>query len=182
MSDQQVTPNKGVAPVAAPALGNDLALLQQMVSILLEEKMEALAEKKEKSRILAARDASRRELSTYNIEQKKKAQTMCTHLKGGRIDEHHPRGPLTDYAVYHHTYPNGATAIRCLICGSLWKKKDTAEYLLRDGKRIPNHTNAGWVDAVRMLRQSTNTPTASETNVSARITNPTEDPDLVEAL
>lgn len=177
MSDQQVTPNKGNAPVA---LGTDLALLQQMVSILLEEKVEAMAEKKERQRVLAARDKSRRELSTYNVEQKQQSQKLCTHLKGGRIDEHHPRGPLTDYAVYHHTYPDGSTGIKCQICSMLWKKKDTAEYLLRAGKRIPNHTGQGWIDAVRMLRQSTNTPTASETNVSQRITQTNVDPDLVE--
>jgi len=175
MGDQQVS-DKG----NAPALGTDLALLQQMVSILLEEKMELLSEKKEKQRTYAARDKSRRELSAYNIEQKQKSQQVCTHLKGGKIDEHHPKGPLVDYAVYHHTYPDGTTGIKCLICSMLWKKKDTAEYLVRGGKRIPNHTSMGWMDAVRMLRQSTNTPTASEINVTARITNPHIDPDFEE--
>jgi hypothetical protein len=175
MGDHQVS-DKG----NAPALGTDLALLQQMVSILLEEKMEALSEKKEKQRIYAARDKSRKELSSYNVAQKQQAQKLCSHLKGGKIDEHHPKGPLVDYAVYHHTYPDGSTAIKCLICSMSWKKKDTADYLVRGGKRIPNHTGLGWLDALRMIRQSTNTPTSSEINVTARITNPHVDPDLVE--
>lgn len=177
---EQTQQTQGKAPVATvPA--TDMALLQQMVAILLEEKAEASAEKKEKRRIHEARVKSRENLSQYNLEQKIKAQSICTHLKGGKPSADNPRSAKIDYAVGHHTFPDHTSAIRCHICGMLWKRKDTVDFLQRGGKQVVNHTGIGWLEAVKMLRESTNTPTASETNVTQSISRPQVDPDFVVA-
>lgn len=41
-------------------------------------------------------------------------------------------------------------------------KKDTAEYLDRNGSKIPNWTGIGWREAVAMVEDSSNKPSSSE--------------------
>ena len=48
-----------------------------------------------------------------------------------------------------------------------WRPKDTAEFLLRNGKQIPNHTRVGWAEAKRMQSKSTNEITMSERVLNA---------------
>lgn len=71
-------------------------------------------------------------------------QGECKHLKGGA---HHP-SPHKDYAVRTHTFPDGRTTIKCIICGREWDSFDPV--------------------AREMARQSSNTPSASEIIVPVR--------------
>jgi len=89
-------------------------------------------------------------------------QKNCKHLKGGRGRR---KNQAIDYAVYHHQFVDGSKRIRCTICGAFWTPQDTVEFLVRRGKKKPNHTGLGWNDAVRMVDQSTNTPSRSEIRI-----------------
>lgn len=150
---------QGTAPVATAIPQNDISLLMTMVQLLLEEKAEMLAEKKQLKTRNEAKDQAYRKLAEYNVEEEIKKQKICTHLKGGKG----PKNAKVDYAVYHHTFPDSTTYIRCQICGMKWKKGDTIEKIRRFGKDVENHTGIGWREAVKMLTESTNTPTMSET-------------------
>lgn len=155
MADQ---PNAAQGSAPAVATIDDAALLRNMLSILMEEKAELARERQEKKRQLEVRTTSHKSLAKYNEKEQIDKESICTHLKGGKI-----KSPRTDYAVGHHTYPDNSSFIRCLICGAKWKKLDTKEFLVRRGKKVPNHTGLGWLDAIQMLKSSTNTPTSSIT-------------------
>lgn len=144
----------------------DVQLLQTMLAVLLEEKSLEAAEKKEKRRVAEQRNEARQKLAQYNEQEEKKKQTICTHLKGGKG----PKNAKVDYALYHHTFPDTSTYIRCQICGMKWRKGDTTELLTRHGKQVDNHTGIGWKEAIKMLSESTNTPTSSEIPMVARPT------------
>jgi len=69
----------------------------------------------------------------------------CTHEKGG------PqlwRRPWKDYNVSQHTFTNNVTRVRCNSCGKRW-------YAGRPG----------WDEALSMVDQSTNHPSASERRI-----------------
>jgi hypothetical protein len=68
----------------------------------------------------------------------------CRHLKGGGITN-----GVKDYNVLTHTFPNDRTRIRCANCSRVWW-----------------NTDADWQDAVKMVQQSTNTPSSSEVNLA----------------
>ena len=155
MSNQN---NQGNGPVASAIPQTDVQLLMTMVQLLMEEKAELLADKKQQKLRNAAKDEAYQKLSDYNVEEEHKKQTICTHLKGGRG----PKNAKVDYALYHHTFPDASTYIRCQICGMKWKKGDTEETIRRFGKDQPNHTGISWRQAVQLLASSTNTPTTSE--------------------
>lgn len=152
------------AQSSAPAASVDVKMLQSMLQILLEEKADQAKERNEKKRQHEARQASHKSLSVYNEKEAQDSQRLCTHLKGGKL-----KGARMDYAVGHHTFPDGATYIRCLICRMKWKKNDTRDHLIRRGQKITNHTGLSWLDAVNMLKSSTNTPTSSETVTTVKI-------------
>lgn len=140
---------------AAPAVGD----LSQLLQILLAKEAREAAKEQ---RLLAADEARRKQRDRNSREMDSKIllkQARCKHLKGGK------KGPKTqqkDYAVAPHTFPNAETVIRCHICGMRWRVNDTAEWLLRNGKKISNHTKIGWREAVQMCDQSTNTASMSE--------------------
>jgi hypothetical protein len=143
---------------------NDTTLLANLVQLLLAERKEALEERKERERARQARDAQRKINSEYAIAEKLNIQKLCTHKKGGRG----LKSPKVDYAVYFHTFTDASSYIRCQICGMKWRNVDTPEYLIRGGKKIPNHTGIGWKEAYQMVAESTNTASSSEVQLSAK--------------
>lgn len=155
MTDQ-IKSAQGANPVTDVA--SDATTLQLLVQLLLAERQDALAEKQERQRTLGARNEQRRLNAEYSIAEKNKIQSLCTHKKGGRG----VKSPKTDYAVYFHTFTDATSYIRCQICGMKWRSEDTPEYIVRRGKKVPNHTGIGWRRAHEMLSESTNTASASE--------------------
>lgn len=149
-------------PAATPAL--DPNMLYSLIQLLLTERQDALLEKKDKQRVVQAREDQSRLNSQYNEAEQKTRESMCTHKKGGRKG---PKSAKLDYAVYFHTFVDASSYIRCLICGAKWKPRDTKEFLVRKGKQVENHTGIGWKEAHEMLANSTNTPSASEVLLSA---------------
>lgn len=70
----------------------------------------------------------------------------CDHRKGGySVRGAAPRGGIVDYNVSLHTFSNGKARVRCNKCGKRWFRGD-----------------ADWADAVRMVEQSSNSPSSSE--------------------
>lgn len=160
MTDQ--TP--GQAQPAPAIVPSDAATLQMLVQLLLAERQEALSEKQDKARALAARNEQRRINAEYTVAEKNKIQGICTHKKGGKG----LKSPKTDYAVYFHTFTDATSYIRCQICGMKWRNQDTTEYLVRRGEKVPNHTGIGWKQAYAMVSDSTNTASASEVQLSTQ--------------
>jgi hypothetical protein len=159
MSDQIKPPGQGSLPVS-----EDATTLQLLVQLLLSERQDALAEKQEKARALAAKNEQRRINAEYAIADKNNIQSMCTHKKGGRG----LKSPKVDYAVYFHTFTDATSYIRCQICGMKWRNQDTVQFLVRKGKQIPNHTGIGWREAYTMVSESSNTASSSEVKLTTQ--------------
>jgi len=178
MSEQEkAAETKPAAINPSQVAGMDNAGLQILVQLLLAERQEALEEKKEKRLAQERRETQYRLNSQYNTEEREKIQRMCTHLKGGKEGPNRPRSARIDYAVSFHTFIDGRSYIKCLICSSKWKPGDTADFLIRRGQKVKNHTGLGWDQAWNMLKNSTNTPTTSEVVMQATPT-PQAQPDF----
>ena len=168
--ETEVTPAKPmpavVAPaaVAPPAAGLDNNLLAQFVALLIaKEGREAQVAQAAEDRMKAIKKQRDRNAKDQDSKILLK-QARCKHLKGGK------RGPKTqnkDYAVYQHQFIDFIEYIRCCICGMKWFPRDTVEYLLRNGRKISNHTKIGWREACAMCDASTNTLSTSERLPSA---------------
>ena len=101
-----------------------------------------------------------RTINTQNRNNKLFAkQSRCTHLKGGKVKS---KTGIKDYALFHHTYIDADQTIGCFICKMRWKRQDTVEYLVRNGRKKRNHTRIGWLEALELFAQSSNTPSMSE--------------------
>lgn len=172
MTDQQ--PQAGPKPTPLSQLPQtDVQALLLMVQLLLDEKREAAEEKAKIRAIREKRDSSDRQLSAYNEKEERNKQRLCTHLKN-LPSRHHftPRALKDDYAVSYHVYPDGVAKIRCLICGAVWHKGDTAEKWTKNNVVVKNWTKLGWIEAMKMVSNSTNTPTKSELNVGGAVLGP----------
>ena len=142
-----------------PGLGAEQGLLGQLLQLMLLKEGREAAKEQQGIEQDAQRQKKRDQNSKQHDTRKLLDQARCKHKKGGK------RGPKTqnvDYALGQHTFITAETVIRCLICGMKWHKHDTVEYLLRNGRKISNHTHLGWNEVVNMLGQSSNTPTTSE--------------------
>jgi hypothetical protein len=119
-----------------------------------------LAEKEANLEIqMNALDVERKKESERFVMDKIINQKKCRHLKGGLSRQ---RGQQTDPSVAAHTFIDGDMYIKCLSCGAKWKPKDTKEFFVRKGVKIPNWTNIGWVEALELAQQSSNRPSSSE--------------------
>lgn len=147
----------GADMLSAPS--QQQASLDAMLKVMLtrEARLAKAEEDAEKARQHRELQRDRNAKSSY--EDARVLQAKCKHLKGGK---HRSRVQVTDYAVYHFTYINMERVIRCFLCKAKWKTQDTREFLVRNGKKIANHTKIGWDEAVAMLGQSSNTPSSSE--------------------
>jgi len=157
-------------PAAAPAV-LDAATLMAVLSqnttlvnlIMAREQRELVNQQNQEARVKAIQKQRDRNAAHQDANTRLR-QAMCSHLKGSGKNGLKTQGLLTkeDYAVARHIFVNSDQYIKCLICGMKWRQKDTAEYLFRKGKQVANHTKIGWMEAVKMLRTSTNTTTMSE--------------------
>lgn len=116
---------------------------------------------------LQARQASRKNESENFTVAKIEMQRACKHLKGGRG---RTRGQQRDPSVYHHTFTDGTRVIKCQLCQARWLPGDTAEYLSRNGSKIPNWTRIGWAEAAEMCEDSSNKSSSSERFGNAKVT------------
>lgn len=151
---------------AAEALTSNLDnnLLGQLVALMVLEQKQRLQGAQEQERRDKARSSQRERNAKDQDNKLLLKQARCKHLKGGK------KGPKTqnkDYAVYQHRFISFIEYIRCAICGMKWFREDTAEYLVRKGRKIANHTKKGWREAAEMMEGSTNTMSASEAVPSA---------------
>lgn len=147
------------AATAAAAGQIDTNVLGQLVQLLvMKEARELEKSQAEEARLANVRRQRDRNAKDQDVKTLVK-QSRCRHLKGGR------RGPKTqakDYAVYQHQFIDFSQYIRCRICGMTWRPDDTADYLLRKGRKIRNHTKQGWAEAVAMVEASSDTMSSSE--------------------
>lgn len=132
-----------------------MALLSIMMAkeARLAEKEAALEE-----RLQAIDEQRRRESEQFTIAMIEN-QKRCKHLKGGKG---RTRGQQRDPAVYAHTFTDGTEVIKCHLCRARWFRKDTVEYLDRNGSKIPNWTKIGWREAMELMEDSSNKPSSSE--------------------
>jgi hypothetical protein len=74
----------------------------------------------------------------------------CTHLKGGTRPGH--TGPIwrhKDFNVSWHTFVDGHSEIRCLICGEKWLPDDPVR----------------WAEGMRMVESSSNSRSSNEVHL-----------------
>lgn len=145
-----------LANLGAQPSGDPVNQLLQLL-FLREARELATLQKAENDKI--QRDKKRAANNKENDSKILLRQARCRHLKGATSTA---KNPTIDYAVAQHTFINADTYIRCQICGVRWKPEDTAEFLVRNGRKISNHTKIGWREACNMTAQSTNTSTMSE--------------------
>lgn len=133
-------------------------LEQLLMVIMAREARLAKKEEEEESRRSAKKEQYLRNATddTGAIQEKQK---NCKHLKGGK---NRKATQNEDYLLSIHTFIDGVTRIKCLLCGMKWFPLDTDEFLVRGGKLVPNHTGLGWKEVFRFVGKSTNTPTTSE--------------------
>ena len=162
--NQKVTPEtevdvKGVLQEAQKTGNLSEAKFMALLSIMMAKEAR-LAEKEAALEVqLKARDDQRKKESENYTIAKIETQKNCKHLKGGKG---RTRGQQRDPAVYLHIYTNGDNVIKCNLCSAKWTPKDTADYLERNGSKIPNWTKIGWREAVEMMEDSSNKSSSSE--------------------
>lgn len=150
------------APQAPAAMPPDQ--LNQLLQILVQQQARLAAKDVAEEEAKRVRDKQREKNAQDHTAKDLLRQARCSHLKGGRKG---PRSQVRDYAVYLHTFIDSRYEIRCFICKMIWRVNDTAEFLVRKGKRIANHTKLGWFEASKFLEQTTNTPSSSEIPLQA---------------
>jgi len=151
-----------VATPAAPAVSSVVSApdtLSLLLQILLQKeareavKLQAEENAAKQRQIQRAKNA--KELDAKYLLK----QARCKHIKGGKNPN---KVGLKDYAVFRHSFISGTTYIKCMLCSAKWYPEDTAEFLMRKGKRISNHTKIGWAEAIAMENSSTNKASSSE--------------------
>ena len=166
MSEDKQEPKSVVQPVTANPSANDVAGQLAILTRLLLAKEAREAEKEQNAEeARRARNAQRELSAKTHYDKQIVKQARCRHMKGGK---HGPKSGVTDFCVSIHTYINGESVIKCLLCGMKWKAKDTVEFLVRGGRKIANHTKKGWAEALEMVAQSTNSATSSEVPMDAK--------------
>lgn len=147
------------APLAAAGVeAGTINMLAKVLTLIAAKEARELQKEANEIEAQKGRDARRAENARGQEYERIAKQARCTHRKGGT----NVKDSRLDYNVGTHTYPDGSCIISCLSCRAKWRKDDTAEFLVRKGRKIPNHTKIGWREAVNMYRQSTNTQTKSE--------------------
>jgi hypothetical protein len=83
-------------------------------------------------------------------EKEMKLQARCSHEKG-LAGLPRPDGAKF-YNIYAHRLPDGKIFIQCRdLCAMRWNQGDTREYLIRDGKKVKNHTGKSFADMWLLL-------------------------------
>ncbi len=165
-TQQQATPPVKPTPQpasriadAVPAQANTAEMLQQLLYLMMQKEGREAQTQADVEKVRLARAAQREKSATAHVQKQLVKQARCRHLKGGKLG---PKSGVLDYNLSYHRYINGEAVIKCGICAMKWKKDDTVEYLIRNNRKIANHTKIGWQRANEMFTQSTNTQTTSE--------------------
>jgi hypothetical protein len=194
MSNQDKEVKGGVAVPATPAatpkpevnFGDISETLAKMLTLLISREETALekeaAEKANRKKRAEANEATEKQ-NFWNVMT---AQVRCSHLKGNfKTAPRLVSDTKIDYNVSYHTFIDGKSQVRCMSCGMKWKDQDTKEYLVRNGKKVPNHTKIGWSEggptgngAIGMVRVSTNKGSSSE--IPGAILRETKAPENIE--
>lgn len=155
-----------VQPVipAKPARGME-EKLDLLLQLLATKEARIAEEEQNKEVARLARNAQREKSSAAHVEKQLIKQARCRHLKGGKLG---PLGGVPNYNVIMHTLINNRTFGKCNNCGMKWFPQDSQEFLIRNGRKIANHTKQGWSEFQQMFQQSTNTPTSSEVPLQAQ--------------
>ena len=136
---------------------------QQAQEVLIRSLLEREARLAKKELEQEEKDIVRAKQRAVNAKNRNEKlflkQSRCRHLKGGKVKS---KTGVKDYALFHHTYIDRTQMIGCFICKMRWRPQDTAEILFRNGRRIRNHTKIGWLGALSLFEESSNSPTSSE--------------------
>ena len=137
----------------------DNQLLLELVKILAIREARIANEDAQKERARSFKDQSQKQDSIAYMQDMIRKQKLCKHKKGNSVKG---AKAATDFAVYLHTFIDKKQVIKCQLCGMKWFAGDTAEFLIRGGKPIPNWTKIGWDRALEMFEESSNKASASE--------------------
>ena len=147
-------------PEHTPVEAQDILIRSLLAREARQAKKELEVENQNEAR------SKQRAINAKNRSQRLFAkQQRCTHLKGGKIKS---KTGIKDYALFRHMYIDRQELIGCFICKMRWRPRDTKEYLVRDGRKIRNHTKIGWLEACELFEQSSNSVTSSEIPISSR--------------
>ena len=139
-----------------------------ILSLFIEDKKISLEKSKVDAEMANRKDAAQRQQNHDFIVGVLDKQRRCNHLKGSNDPKLRMKSGGDDYMVYLHTFIDGSQQIKCNKCSMKWRPNDTREFLVRNGKKIFNHTLGsngfpiGWEDALRMCALSSNKPSSSE--------------------
>ena len=132
-------------------------------SVLIRSLLEREARQAKKDIEIENQNEARAKQRAFNAKNRNEKsfakQQRCKHLKGGKVKS---KTGVKDYALFHHTYIDKSQLVGCFICKMRWKPGDTPEYLVRNGRRIRNHTKIGWLEVNQLFSDSSNTPSMSE--------------------
>lgn len=131
--------------------------LREAKSAEAQEAKEEEATKHYNSKLTARQkaDAERAQIAVLK-------QSKCDHRKG---TSHKPKAKHIDYDMSRHTFHNNVTRVKCNKCQMKWFKGDTEKELIRDRKKIPNHTGISYEQAFEMAdsENTTNFPSKAVT-------------------
>jgi hypothetical protein len=165
MSDNKKASTDAAVEVAAAEA--KVNRLEQLLELLLAGQQEQQLEKQAKKQREQAIAAQREKTANKNLQNLFVFQSRCKHLKGGK---HKLKADQKiDPNVSIHNFIDGKTVVKCHTCGAKWRPEDTVEFLIRDGKKVKNHTGSGWSDAapgkmsaLQMIQLTTNSISSSE--------------------
>jgi len=158
-------PNKLSDSGTEKKLGMKQEQVEQLLQVMLEKEARIAKEEGDKIENEKQKQIQRLQNAAGRFKKLLVKQARCTHLKGGK---NRRNTQAKDFSVYYHTYINSIPVIRCFVCRMHWGTRDTKEFLIRNDKKVPNHTKIGWDEAREMLGQTTNTPSCSEIPSSTR--------------
>ena len=120
------------------------AALAKLLALLVEKERRYTAEREAKR----AAASKRQWFQDYYYQvQKFNRQRSCNHRKGGSQGARR-QGTTNDFAVWMHRHITGEYQIKCMLCGwEVWNKPGWSYK---------------WEVGMRMVKKSSNTPTASE--------------------
>ncbi len=152
------------------AIDGNTGKLERLLELLLSRENTNLEKEAADKQRYAALSAQREKNQSQNARNLLRLQAKCKHIKGlgKRTGKHEAQyaNRVDDPSVMMHVFVDGSAVIKCLQCGAKWKKDDTAEFLVRNGKKFPNVTKIGWTEALGLVAKSSNTMTSSEVPAS----------------
>ncbi|HXP67847.1 MAG TPA: hypothetical protein VOA88_01070 [Candidatus Dormibacteraeota bacterium] len=109
-------PSTDGTEVAVPAPTQLVAVDPRILNLLMEDKVEAAAERKRQREIAEKRNKARQENSQHSDKMLVEAVRKCClrgHLKGGKFRK---KNAARDVAFSLHTFIGGEQRVKCLLC------------------------------------------------------------------